>query len=78
MSFLKTLLVPIYTKFPENLEKRGGKLAFTEGLQICQAGTLHMIFYLFFIIILGNWDYKPHFINKEPKDTAAEPKFELS
>lgn len=29
-----------------------------------------MIFYLFFIIILGNWDYKPHFINKEPKDTA--------
>lgn len=39
-------------------------------------GTLY-IFDLFFIIILGNWDYNPHFTDKETKDRDVETKFEL-
>lgn len=36
-----------------------------------------MIFYLFFIIILRNWDYKPHFIDKETQVQDVEAKLDL-
>lgn len=65
----------IYTNLPENLEKREGKWIYWGATSML--GTLYMIFDLFSIIILGSWDYKPHFIEKEIKNRDAGTKSEL-
>ena len=36
-----------------------------------------MTFDLFFIVILGSWDYNPHLIDKETNDRYRERKSEL-
>ena len=63
-------------KFPGRFGKKRRETSLYRGATIL-LGTLYMTFDLFFIIILGSWDYNPHLIDKETNDRHAETKFEL-